>query len=254
MVAAVLVVFTAAASGCAGPGGAEARSPEVTTVAMHAPSSSDSSSPEGEPSAHGHAGHDHSGHMEHRFVDVEAYAARWNDPARDAWQQPDALIEAMEISPGMHVADLGVGTGYLVPHLAQAVGAEGRVLAVDIEQAMLDFTMELAASHGIAQVEPVLAALDDPRLPSESVQRIVTVNTWHHIADRADYARHLLAALAPGGSVWVVDFHEESPHGPPAHHRIPAHVVVEELRAAGFDAEVHPLELERQYVVVGTRR
>jgi len=90
-------------------------------------------------------------------------------------------------------------------------------------------------------------------LAEGSVDRILTVNTWHHIPSRRVYAKHLYERLRPGGSVWIVDFRKDAPNGPPPEHRIPPHVVVEELAAGGFRAEVHPIELPRQYVVVGRR-
>ena len=202
-----------------------------------------------------HEGHDHhAGHHDHRFEDPEQYAERWNDPARDEWQQPEAIIEAMEIEEGMTVADLGAGTGYFVPFLAQAVGDEGRVLAADIEESMLQYIDDMAEEQGLENVETVKAEFTHSGLPEGEVDRIVTVNTWHHIADRGEYSEHLYQTLSDDGSVWVVDFHEDSPMGPPPEHRLPPEVVIAELEEGGFEAELHELRLERQYIVVGHRR
>lgn len=197
-------------------------------------------------------GHHH-GHMDRRFTSPEDYAARWNDPERDAWQQPERILEAMAIEPGMTVVDLGAGTGYFIPHLAAAVGESGSVLAVDIEEGMIEFTLRLAAEQGLDQVSGVLADLDNPNLEEQSVDRIVTINTWHHIANRAEYSVHLREALREGGAVFVVDYcpEAESHEGPHAGHRIPRATVEAELQAAGFETETLPVGLERQYVVVG---
>jgi SAM-dependent methyltransferase len=196
-------------------------------------------------------GHGHHGHQDHRFENPEEHAARWNDPARDTWQRPEDLIAAMDLAPGMTVADVGAGTGYFVPHLSAAAGEGGRVLAVDIEQAMLDFVAKLAAERGLSNVGTVLADLDDPKLPDRGVDRILIVNTWHHIADRAAYSARLRRALRPWGSVWVVDFRKEAPDGPPVEYRLPPEVIAAELEAGGLLAEIFPLGLERQHVVVG---
>ncbi len=201
---------------------------------------------------HGHDDHHGHDHHDHSFDDPEKYAQRWNDPARDEWQQPQAIIEAMEIEEGMAVADIGAGTGYFIPHLAEAVGEEGTVLAVDIEQSMLDYIDDMAEELELDNVETVLATGDGSGLEEASVDRIITVNTWHHIPNRAQYSAHLLERLTDDGSVWVVDFHEDSPVGPPVEHRLAPEVVIDELEAGGFDAEVHQLQLERQYIVVGT--
>lgn len=196
---------------------------------------------------------DHADHHDHQFEDPEEWAERWNDPERDEWQEPGAVVSAMDMSPGDTVADLGAGTGYFVPFLAEAVGPEGNVIAVDIEPSMLAFIDDLAREQELENVETLEADPEDSNLPESSVDRILTVNTWHHIPDRTDYAAHLLERLNEGGSVWVVDFREDSPMGPPPEHRLPPEEVMAELEAGGFQAELHELGLDRQYVVVGHR-
>jgi SAM-dependent methyltransferase len=196
----------------------------------------------------------HHGHQDLRFLDPAECAGRWNDPVRDEWQRPAELIAAMAIEPGAIVADVGTGTGYFVPHLSAAVGEGGKVLAVDIEQGMLDFTARLAAERGLTNVETVLADLDDPKLPEGGVNRILIVNTWHHIADRDIYARRLRRALKAGGSVWIVDFRKDAPDGPPVEYRLPPKTIAAELESAGLAADIDPLVLPRQHVVVGRAR
>jgi peroxiredoxin Q/BCP len=199
-------------------------------------------------------GQGHHGHQDKRFTDPAEQAVRWNDPGRDEWQKPAEVVAAMGIEPGMTVADVGAGTGYFVPRLSAAVGEGGRALAVDIEQGMLDFIAKLAAERGLSNVGYVLAALDDPRLPEGGIDRILIVNTWHHIADREIYGAKLRRALKPGGSVWVVDFRKDAPDGPPVEYRLPPAAIAAELEAAGFAAEIDPLVLPRQHVVVGRLR
>lgn len=207
---------------------------------------------EEEEAHHGHHGHhEHQGHHDHRFEDPERYAESWNDPARHEWQQPDAIIEAMEIDAGMTVADIGAGTGYFIPFLSEAVGEEGQVLAVDVEEVMLEYIQESAEREGWTNVDTVKAG-EESGLEEASVDRIVTINTWHHIPNREAYSEHLATRLKEGGSAWVVDFHEDSPMGPPPEHRLPPEVVIQELEAGGFQAELHELRLERQYIVVAT--
>ena len=198
-----------------------------------------------------HEQHGHAGHQEHRFEDPEAYAESWNDPARDAWQQPDAIIDAMSLEPRMTVAEIGAGTGYFLPFLSAAVGDAGQVLAVDIEPNMLAFIEATVAEKGLGNVATRLASAGDSGLDAASVDRILIVNVWHHIPDRAAYAQHLRSRLRTGGSVWIVDFTADSPSGPPPEYRLAPELVAEELRAGGFEAELHSLVLERQYVVVG---
>lgn len=207
--------------------------------------------PPGPAAAQHHGASDSTDHYSHGFEHPERYADEWNDPARDDWQKPDRILAAMGLEPGMTVADLGTGTGYFVPHLSATVGTNGRVKAVDLEPAMLRYVAGMAAERGLGNVDTVRAAPTDTHLDPASVDRILTVNTWHHIPDRGAYAAHLADRLREGGSVWVVDFEAEAPMGPPRRHRLAPQAVVDELERGGLEAEVRDLGLPHQYVVVG---
>ena len=89
-------------------------------------------------------------------------------------------------------------------------------------------------------------------LEPKSVDRILIVDTWHHIANRSLYTARLKAALRPFGQVVVVDFRREAHRGPPPEHRIAPDEVVRELEGGGLDARVVDAGLPEQYVVVGT--
>jgi SAM-dependent methyltransferase len=151
----------------------------------------------------------------------------------------------------MTVADVGAGTGYFLPHLSRAVGPGGHVLALDIEPDMVRFMKERAQREGLANVEPRVVALDDPQLPAGGVDRVLIVDTWHHIDGRAAYAARLRAGLRPGGAVYVVDFKLDAAHGPPREHRLTPEQVMAELRQGGLSAEIVPVSLPEQYIVVG---
>lgn len=189
----------------------------------------------------------------HRFDDARQWAREFDDPARDAWQKPAEVVALMAIPAGGTVVDLGAGTGYFMKHLSKAVGPAGRVLALDIEASMVAYMRERAAREGLANVEPRIVAGDDPGLGAGSVDRILIVDTWHHIPERPAYGRKLAAALARGGAVFVVDFTLDASHGPPAHARIPPEEAVRELEAAGLRAEVVPESLPEQYAVRARR-
>jgi predicted methyltransferase len=96
-----------------------------------------------------------------------------------------------------------------------------------------------------------MIASDDPALTPRSVDRILIVNTWHHISDRLAYAERLRAALGPGGQLLIVDFTSQSPHGPPPQMRLAGDSVRRELEAAGFETELMDEPLPYQYIVTG---
>lgn len=196
----------------------------------------------------------HGGPLVHRFEHADEWAKRFDDPARDAWQKPNEVVSAMQITQGMTVADLGAGTGYFEPYLSRAVGASGTVLALDVEPDMVRYLGERAKREKLANVRPALVAMDDPKLPSRGVDRVLAVDVWHHIPARAAYAAKLVEAVKSGGKVVVVDFTLEAKHGPPVHHRLAPEVIAKELETAGFAVEIVSSTLPDQYIVVGTRR
>src|SRR5688572_15705163 len=193
------------------------------------------------PHEHGeHGKHEHGKHAEHEagaaghgfhkdFSDASAYSASFDNPARDAWQQPEAVLDLMKIAPASTVVDLGAGTGYFVPGLSRRVGAQGKVLALDVEPKMVEFLERRLHDNKLGNVEARLVQPNDPGLSPGSVSRILIVNTWHHIGERLIYAKKLAAALDPQGEVWIVDFTLEADRGPPPEYRIPAEQVVREL-------------------------
>jgi len=188
--------------------------------------------------------HEHHGGMPHRFENAEQWAKVFDDPARDAWQQPDRVIAALELSPSLTVADVGAGTGYFAVRIAPLVK---EVIATDIEASMVDYMKQRAEREQIANLKAQLTPPDDPQLAN--VDRILVVDVWHHLGDRKAYAKKLAAALAPGGFVAVVDFTLEAKQGPPKKHRLPPEAIIEDLRAAGLDGQV-AVTLPEQYVVV----
>jgi SAM-dependent methyltransferase len=203
----------------------------------------------------------------HDFHDARRWSEVFDDPGRDAWQRPADVVASMEIVSGSVVADIGAGTGYFLPYLSRAVGPKGTVLALDVEPEMVAWIEERARREQLGNVRARVAKPHDPELPPGSVQRILVVDTWHHVEPRSAYARKLAEALAPGGSVFVVDFTKESPHGPPPAARLDPSAVALELRDVGLTIRVASARdpspfppfsmrggpLAHQFVVEGTK-
>src|SRR5678815_5591414 len=121
----------------------------------------------------------------HSFGDAEKWAHVFDDPERDAWQKPHEVIQALALPGDAIVADIGAGTGYFSTRLANMLKA-GRVYAVDLEPAMVKHLAERASREGLANLVPVQAAPDSPRLPAK-VDRVLVVDVYHHIAARERY-------------------------------------------------------------------
>ena len=168
-----------------------------------------------------------------------AYAGR----NRDSWQQSERVVAVLEIEPGARVADLGAGGGYFTFRLADAVGPEGFVYAVDVDDDMTQYLEERAADEGRDNVVTVLAAENDANLPQGKLDLVFTCNTYHHLEDRVAYWRAIAASLAPGGRVAVIDYRDGKHGTDPA-------VVREEMQAAGYTLLADHDFLERQGFLV----
>jgi cyclopropane fatty-acyl-phospholipid synthase-like methyltransferase len=200
------------------------------------------------------AGHDAHGPAHsaehHRFDDADKWAAIFDDPARDVWQQPDQVVAWLDLSAGHTVADLGAGTGYLNQRLSVAVGDQGRVLAMDIEPNLIAHMTQRAETEGTANVHPTLVEPGTPGLTADSVDRVLVLDTYHHIENRRAYFGAMRPAMRSGGRLVIVDFDaRETEHGPPVDVRLPADTVISELSSAGWRL-VDQHALPEQYVLV----
>ncbi|HEU4407010.1 MAG TPA: class I SAM-dependent methyltransferase [Polyangiaceae bacterium] len=189
--------------------------------------------------------------MQHRFERAEDWARVFDDPARDAWQKPDQVVELLKLFRTDRVVDLGAGTGYFAARIARRL-PEGVVFAADVEPDMVRYLRERATREGLSNLRPVLAKPDEVPLDAP-VDLVLVVDTYHHLADRAGYFRRLGKQLRPGGRVAVIDFTKESPEGPPPEHRLTPAQVEAEMREAGYQLEARHDVLPRQYFLVFRR-
>jgi cyclopropane fatty-acyl-phospholipid synthase-like methyltransferase len=187
-------------------------------------------------------------HMQHRFDDPDRYAKSFDDPARDAWQMPSRVIEALGLKAGQSVADIGAGTGYFSMRLARSPGAP-TVYAADIEPAMVAHLKARAEKEQLKNVVAVQAGPDGPNLPGP-VDTILIVDTYHHIGSRVEYFKRLRSSLTPGGQLAIIDFRTDSPEGPPVEFRFTADQITAELSQAGYRLAASHDFLPRQLFLV----
>jgi len=141
----------------------------------------------------------------------EEYAKFLEGAERVARMQVPRVVQALGITPGMKVADIGSGSGLFTRPIAKTA-APGLVYAVDIDQALLNIVARSATDAGLSNVRTVLGAAGDPNLP-EPVDLIFVCDALHHIANQGAYLRTLRKYLAPGGRVAIIDFRDKWPEG-----------------------------------------
>jgi ubiquinone/menaquinone biosynthesis C-methylase UbiE len=194
----------------------------------------------------------HEGSPHHRRpADIHQYLEHLDRAERDTDQQPDKVVEALDLKPGLSIADVGAGSGYFTRRFIQAVTDKGTVYAIDIEPEMLQYTKDsIARMPTPSTVEYILAQLDNPRLPPQSADVIFLCNVYHHLDSRSAYFSKVRSALKPGGRVVIVDFYHDARSGDvgfPRKHLVPRDTVVEEMADAGFRLTREHEFLPRQY-------
>jgi len=187
---------------------------------------------------------DHHGNPE----DLTEYIARLDDPGRDEWQRPDTVLATLDITRASVVCEIGTGTGYFALRLAKLAAW---VYAIDVEPRLLSLLRDRAASAGVQNLTPVLGLPLDPLIPSAACDLILTVNTFHHVPEKAAYLRRLKTALRPGGRVAIIDFHKrELPVGPPVDHKLDREECLAQIGAADLRVLAEHDSLPYQYFLV----
>ncbi|WP_455244736.1 class I SAM-dependent methyltransferase [Petrachloros mirabilis] len=190
-------------------------------------------------------------HNEDRVPNVMEYLDRLDRPERDIDQKPAEVIAALALKPGMHIADLGAGSGYFTRRFVQAVTKTGMVYVVDVEPRALEFIQaSLDRLQQPYRAQFVQAEADDPKLPVQSVDLVFVCNTYHHIQNRPMYFRKLQTALKPGGRIAIVDFYHDDRSGElgfSKQHLIPQDTVLREMSEAGYSMVKDHDFLPKQY-------
>ena len=169
---------------------------------------------------------------------------------RDGWQQPERVVQELELPPGAQVADLGAGGGYFTFRLAETVGPGGRVFAVDVDEAMTGYLQERVDDESVANVSVILGRYEDPLLPDGQVDLLFTSNAYHHIQNRGDYFQRLHTDLRPDGRVAILELNDASWFPRTFGHYTDPDVIIEEMEKAGYVLERDHGFIERQSFLI----
>lgn len=174
-------------------------------------------------------------------------------PEREREEKLTLLVDSLELEPGMVVADIGAGSGVISALISDRIGAEGTVLAVDIQQEMLDALAARCKQSGITNIEPILGTNKSPHLKPEAVDLVVMVDVYHEFDFPYEMLLEISKALKPGGRVAFVEYRKEDPAVPIKEvHKMSEKQVKREAGLPEFGLEfVETIDkLPRQHIVV----
>jgi ubiquinone/menaquinone biosynthesis C-methylase UbiE len=178
--------------------------------------------------------------------------AGWLDrPERETEEEPDKALDAIGIRPGMTVADVGAGTGYMSLRMARRVGPNGKVYANDLQPEMLTRLRARAQREKLSNVETVLGAEADPKLPAGKIDLILLVDVYHEFGQPQVMLQKMRESLKPDGRLVLLEYRKEDPKVPiRPEHKMSVTEVKTEVEAEGFELDQVIEVLPRQHIII----
>ena len=139
-------------------------------------------------------------------ADASQWTERFEHEGRAIYDKRIEILDAMNLKPGMDVADIGAGSGLMSRLIAQRVAPNGTVYAVDIAKNMIDHIAEVARQENIPNLKPVLGDPRSPKLAPNSVDAICIIDSYHHFEYPTEMLAEIRRALRPDGMLMLIDF------------------------------------------------
>lgn len=176
-------------------------------------------------------------------LDVDKFIGRFEVESREVVACLPDILQAIQLRPGMEVADIGSGTGLYLQPLSRSVGKNGKVFAVDISPKFVSHLKQRVESEKLGNVEVILCDDRTTALRPNSIDRAFLCDVYHHFEYPQSTLKSIYKALRPGGKLILVDFHREI-EGPRRewmmnHIRAPQKVFKAEILKAGFEFDTH---------------
>jgi ubiquinone/menaquinone biosynthesis C-methylase UbiE len=198
--------------------------------------------------------HPVSGRVYARTMSVDG--APWLDRReRENEENPDLAMRLLRIQRGATVADIGAGSGYMTLRLAKIVGAMGKVYASDIQAGMLTLLQQNVTRAKVDNVIPVLGTIDDPKLPSGSIDLAIMVDVYHEFSEPQKMLQRIREALKPDGRLVLLEYRAEDPNVPILRdHKMSKAQVRQELEHEGFKQSRVYDDLPWQHLFIFTKQ
>jgi SAM-dependent methyltransferase len=170
---------------------------------------------------------------------------------REKYEQPERVLDALEIRPGMTVADVGAGVGYFTFRLARRVESKGQVLAIEVQQGMLDLLRQNQKREKLENIQLVLGTATDPRLPEDAVDLALLVDVYHEF----EYPEVMIAGIRKSlnrtGRLVLVEYRGEDPSVPiKPEHKMTVEQVLREIEPMGFRLQKKLEFLPWQHILI----
>ena len=172
---------------------------------------------------------------------------------REKEERTDVLIKSLNLKAGMTIADVGAGTGYLSRRMADKVGANGTVYAVDVQPEMIGKLKKLSKNH--PTIKPILCDVDNVKLPANSIDLAIMVDVYHELEFPREMTQSILAALKSNGKLVLVEYRAEDDKVPIKQtHKMSEAQVIKELTVLPLKWDKTINDLPWQHVIVFVKK
>ena len=171
-------------------------------------------------------------------------------PDRDAWQEPERVMDSLGVTSGTIVADIGAGGGWFTIKLASRVGPEGLVYAEDIQREMIESINRRVNRTNLSNVETIIGTSNNPKIPTP-VDAVLMVDVYGEVEDPMALLRNVIPQLKKGGRIGIVEHRlDGGGPGPPLQDRVAPETIITTAEAVGLQLLTHDESFRYQYLLV----
>ena len=171
-------------------------------------------------------------------------------PDRDAWQEPERVMDSLGVTSGTIVADIGAGGGWFTIKLANRVGPTGLVYAEDIQREMIESINRRVNRTNLSNVETIIGTSNNPKIPTP-VDAVLMVDVYGEVEDPMALLRNVIPQLKKGGRIGIVEHRlDGGGPGPPLQDRVAPETIITTAEAVGLQLLTHDESFRYQYLLV----
>ena len=171
-------------------------------------------------------------------------------PDRDAWQEPERVMDSLGVTSGTIVADIGAGGGWITIKLANRVGPTGLVYAEDIQREMIESINRRVNRTNLSNVETIIGTSNNPKIPTP-VDAVLMVDVYGEVEDPLTLLRNVIPQLKKGGRIGIVEHRlDGGGPGPPLQDRVTPETIITTAEAVGLQLLTHDESFRYQYLLV----
>lgn len=168
---------------------------------------------------------------------------------RDKWMQPEKIMDAIGVIPGMVIGEAGAGEGYFTFKLAHRVGNSGRIYANDILERVLGTIRERCERQGITNITTVLGEVEDPLFPESTLDMVVMMAAFHDFEKQVEWLKNVKQYMKSNAGLVIIEKDPDKMERGSSHH-MTKDEILETVKQAGYKLVRVEMFLERDNIYI----